>query len=111
MSGNTQQLLPLIGVVISAMASCLAGAATERARWRCGRSSRWDDMRAQAYADYGYLVKNLYVRCRRIIGLRNQARKGSARELEEAFAGLASLTDERTAKWESVLLLGRSVDG
>lgn len=106
MSGTTQQLLPLAGVIIGALTSYLAGTVTERARWRREQSSRWDDKRAQAYADYGYLVKNVYVQCRRIIDLRNHTGKGSAQKLEEALAGLGRLTDERTAKWESVLLLG-----
>lgn len=50
-------------MAIGALASYLAGAASERTRWRRERSSRWDEWRAQAYV-------------------------------------------ERTATWESVLLLG-----
>jgi len=57
MSGVTEQFPALIGVVIGPLASYLASAATERTRWRRERSSRWDDRRAQAYADYGYASK------------------------------------------------------
>ena len=106
MSGTLQQVLPLLGVIIGALASYLAGAATERARWRREQSSRWDEQRAQAYAQYGYAVKNVYVHCRRIIEMRNQGSKGNAPKLDDAFAQLGVLTDERTARWESVLLLG-----
>jgi hypothetical protein len=106
MSDIGQQLPALIGVVIGAMASYLAGATTERARWRRERSSRWDEKRAQAYADYGYAIKNVYVQCMRAASIRFQDADGDSREYDEAFAEIDRMTDERTAKWESVLLLG-----
>jgi hypothetical protein len=77
MSGIGQQLPALIGVVIGALASYLAGAATERARWRRERSSRWDEKRAQAYAEYGYAIKNVYVQCMRAAGIRFQGTQGA----------------------------------
>jgi len=105
MSGVIEQFPALIGVVIGALSTYLTGAATERTRWRRERSSRWDDRRAQAYADYGYAVKNVYVQCRRADGLRRQG--ADARPAyEQALTELERLTDERTAKWEAVLLLG-----
>lgn len=106
MSGIAQQLPALIGVIIGALASYLAGAATERARWRREESSRWDDRRAQAYADYGRITKNVYVQCRRAASLRGIAGAGDPIGLDRALAELGKLTDERTAIWESVLLLG-----
>lgn len=111
MAGLVQQLPALVGVVVGALASFLAGAASERARWRREQSARWDDRRAQAYADYGYAVKNVYVQCMRVAAMRSrQAGVGQAggdrADYAEALAGLSMLTDERTAKWESVLLLG-----
>jgi hypothetical protein len=75
MSGTGQQLPALIGVVIGALASFLAGAASERTRWRPERSSRWDERRAQAYADYGYAVKNVYVQSTRPLSFAFGARK------------------------------------
>lgn len=71
MSGITRQLPALIGVVVGALASYLAGAASERARWRREQSARWDDRRAQAYAEYGYAV-NVYVQCLRAAAMRTQ---------------------------------------
>jgi hypothetical protein len=106
MPGIVQQLPTLIGVVVGALASYLAGAAAERARWRRAQSSRWDQKRAQAYADYGHAVKNVYVQCMRAAELRRQGSDGDPAAYEEALAELERLTDERTAKWESVLLLG-----
>jgi hypothetical protein len=105
MSGVIEQFPALIGVVIGALASYRAGAATERTRWRRERSSRWDDRRAQIYADYGYAVKNGYVQCMRADGLRRQGTDDRP-AYEQALTELERLTDERTAKWEAVLLLG-----
>lgn len=106
MSGIVQQLPALIGVVVGALASFLAGAVGERARWRREQSARWDDRRAQAYADYGYAVKNVYVQCMRVAAMRSKQAGGNQADYEEALTALSELTDERTAKWESVLLLG-----
>ena len=106
MSGVVNQLPALIGVVIGALASFMAGAASERARWRREQSARWDDRRAQAYADYGHAVKNVYVQCMRAAALRTRQTGGDMADYVEALAALSVLTDERTAKWESVLLLG-----
>jgi hypothetical protein len=106
MSPIIEQLPALIGVIVGALASYLAGAASERARWRREQSARWDEKRAQAYADYGYAVKNVYVQCRRAAELRGDAADGDLAAYQEAIAGLGKLTDERTARWESVLLLG-----
>jgi hypothetical protein len=105
-SGVVQQLPALIGVMVGALASFLAGAASERARWRREQSSRWDDRRAQAYAEYGHAVKNVYVQCMRVAAMRSQRPDGDQAGYAEALAGVSLLTDERTAKWESVLLLG-----
>lgn len=106
MSPIVQQLPALIGVIVGALASYLAGAAAERARWRREQSARWDHERAQAYAAYGYAVKNVYVQCRRVAALRTQVADGDPAAYREALAELGKLTDERTARWESVLLLG-----
>jgi hypothetical protein len=102
----TPQLLTLLGVAVGAAASYLAGAATERTRWRREQSSRWDEKRAQAYSEYGYAVKNVYVQCLRIANSRLQNSAGDSAGHAEALAQLGALTDERTAKWETVLLLG-----
>ena len=95
-----------MGVVIGALGSYLVGSATERARWRREQSSRWDDRRAQAYAEYGYAVKNVYIRCLRLASLRSQEIRGGQSETAEFLSQLSALTAERTAKWELVLLLG-----
>ena len=101
-----QQLPALIGVVIGAFGSYLVGSVTERARWRREQSSRWDDRRAQAYAEYGYAVKNVYIQCARLARLQAEEADGGQAAAPEALSQLGALTAERTAKWELVLLLG-----
>ena len=105
-SGIVEQLPALIGVVIGAVASYAAGAATERSRWRRERSTRWDERRAQCYAEYGHAVKNVYVQCLRADRLRRAGPGADPAAYELALAELERLTGERTAKWEPVLLLG-----
>ena len=105
MSGFTQVLSTLTAVAVGALATYLAGAATERTRWRRERSARWDDRRAQAYADYARAVKNVHVQGMRADGLRRTG-TGARAAYEEALTELERLTDDRTAKWETVLLLG-----
>jgi hypothetical protein len=68
---------------------------------------RWDDKRAQAYTDYGLAVKNVYVQSMRAAELRRPESQDQPAAYEEALAELGRLTDERTAKWETVLLLGQ----
>jgi hypothetical protein len=100
------QLPALVGVVVGAAASYLVGAATERKRWQREQSSRWDEKRAQAYSEYGYAVKNVYVQCLRIANPRVRDGGAPPANLDELISQLEVLTDERTAKWETVLLLG-----
>lgn len=106
MSSVTQQLPALIGVVVGAAASYLVGTATERTRWRREQSSRWDERRAQAYAEYGHAIKCLYVQTLRIANSRMRGDAGDSIDYGKALTELGELADERTAKWETVLLLG-----
>ena len=106
MSSVTQQLPALIGVVIGAAASYLVGTATERTRWRREQSSRWDEKRAQAYAEYSHAIKCLYIHSLRIANSRMRGDMSDSTDYGEALAELSRLVDERTEKWEIVLLLG-----
>jgi hypothetical protein len=106
MSSIVQQLPALLGVVVGAAASYLIGAATERSRWRREQSSRWDGRRAQAYSEYGYAVKNVYVQCLRLADVRVRGQQVDPADFDRSIGQLEALTNERTAKWENVLLLG-----
>lgn len=105
MAGIVQQLPVLTGVAVGALASYLATSATERARWRRQQAARWDDKRSQVYAEYGYAVKNVYVACLRIAETRGLATSDPTHS-PQTINDLDRLATERTAKWESVLLLG-----
>lgn len=101
-----QQLPALIGVVIGALASFAATSAAERARWRRTQSVRWDERRLTAYAEYAFAVKKVIS-----LSVRVAAHRGIHPDLdglppEEGLPALAVAEEERTVKWETVLLLG-----
>lgn len=106
MTSVVQQLTVLAGVVIGALASYLATSTTERARWRRQQAARWDDKRAEVYTEYGYAVKNVYMACLRIAESRGLDIRMHPMHAGQTLEDLDLLATERTAKWESVLLLG-----
>jgi hypothetical protein len=101
-----QQLPALIGVVVGALGSFLVSSATESRRWRRQQSTRWDEKRAQAYAEYGFAVKNVFSLCWHISNFRGLGPMAEKIDLTEALNELRLLNSERSVKWESVLLLG-----
>lgn len=97
----------LIGVVIGALATFIATAASERARWRREQSVRWDERRLAAYTEYAHAVKRVAS-----IAVRLATHHGThgpdvdALSPDEALPALAAAGEERTIKWEAILLLG-----
>jgi hypothetical protein len=106
MASFVQQLPALVGVLIGALSTYFVGSAMERSRWERQQSARWDEKRIQAYADYGYALKNEYIACLRVVGYRHGDSRFERIDLDEALTEIRQLSAERTAKWESVLLLG-----
>ena len=106
MANVVQQLPALIGVVVGALASYLVGSATERRRWQRQQSTRWDEKRAQAYVEYGNAVKNVFYLCGRITNSRGLGLMREQINIADALNELGRLASERSAKWETVLLLG-----
>jgi hypothetical protein len=106
MANVVQQLPALIGVVVGALASYLVSSATERRRWQHQQSTRWDEKRVQAYADYGNAVKNVFYLCGRITNSRGLGLMREKIDIADALNELGRLASERSAKWETVLLLG-----
>jgi hypothetical protein len=110
MSEVAQELPALLGVVIGALATYLATAAAERARWRRDQAVRWDAKRMEAYADYGRAVKRLTDLAMRIAVARGATITNfTGREPLEPTEGLPALAQaeiERGSIWESVLMLG-----
>jgi hypothetical protein len=106
MASVVQQLPALIGVVVGALASYLVSAATEHRRWERQQSTRWDEKRAQAYVDYGNAVKNVIYKCGDIANSRGLGPMRMKIDVLVALGELGRLSAERSAKWESLLLLG-----
>ncbi len=106
MASVVDQLPALIGVVVGALASYLVSNSTERARWQRQQSARWDQTRAQVYAEYGYAVKSVFEFCKRLAAYRGLDTRSEPIDPAEGLGELGRLATERTAKWESVLLLG-----
>ena len=102
-----QQLPALVGVGVGALATYVTTSLGERSRWRRERSSRWDDARMRAYADYGDAVKKVSHLASRIA-----AGRGLPHSVEslapgaEAMEALEASDGERARAWERVLLLG-----
>ncbi len=101
-----QQLPALIGVFVGALATYAATSAAERARWRRAQAVRWDDRRLTAYVEYAHAVKKLIS-----LSVRLAAHRGVHSDIdrlapEEGLPALAAAEEERTMKWEAVLLLG-----
>ena len=99
-------LLPLIGVVIGAMASYVAGTAAERRRWRRESQVRWDTKRLDAYAVYANAVKAFILIANRISAARGIGSTAQPIAIEEGLEQLAQAEAERGSAWEHVLLLG-----
>jgi hypothetical protein len=101
-----QALPTLIGVVIGALASYLATTASERNRWKREQETRWDENRAQVYADYGYIVKSHYEFCKRLAAAHGMPTLAAPIDPNGALDELARTGTERAAMWERVLLMG-----
>ncbi|WP_433729664.1 hypothetical protein ACQP0C_00995 [Nocardia sp. CA-129566] len=106
MTSLVQQLPALIGVLLGAAATYWSTSAAERARWRRAQAIRWDEKRLTAYTEYARAVKKVIG-----IAVRIAAHQGIHPDidklpLDEGLLALASAEEERTMKWESVLMLG-----
>lgn len=106
MASVVQQLPALIGVAVGAFASYLVATATERRRWQRQQFTRWDVKRAEAYVDYGNAVKNVFYKCGSIANFRGLGWIHEEIDENDALSELGRLASERSAKWESLLLLG-----
>ncbi|WP_326785242.1 hypothetical protein [Streptomyces sp. NBC_00151] len=106
MSVIAQQILTIASVLVGALASFMATSLTEHARWKRLQLARWDEKRLAAYADYSNAVKTSVRLCYRMAAARNLVPTSHPIEIPMALNALAEAESERTAKWETVLLLG-----
>jgi hypothetical protein len=67
---------------------------------------RWDETRAQAYADYARAVKSLFLHCQRMANPGDVFALPAGADHQVLLAELDRLAGDTTAAWELVLLLG-----
>ena len=106
MSALLQQLPALLGVIVGVVATYLLTAAGESTRWRRDQRVRWDTARMQAYVEYGNAVKRVVHAASRLAVTRGFKHSSEPVQLDEGLAELNQAVADRTARWESVLLLG-----
>ena len=101
-----QQFTALFGAVIGAILTFTLTNVGERHRWRRDQRVRWDASRLQAYVEYGNSVKRVVHIATGMARSRGLRHASEAVPLEHGQVELAAAVADRTAKWESVLLLG-----
>jgi hypothetical protein len=101
-----QQLPTLVAVAVGAIASYLATTATERARWRREKTTRWDDRRMETYAAYGHAIKAHTQLASWVCAFRGLGSVAQPLPLDEGLRRLADAEETRATLWEQVLLLG-----
>lgn len=106
MSAAVQQVFVLAGVIVGALASYLASAAMERARWRRQMNTRWDTARMEAYTEYAHAVKSMVQCSLRLCAQRGMGSIAQPVTETDGLAALAEAEANRGAMWEKVLLVG-----
>jgi hypothetical protein len=103
-----QGLPALVGVVVGALGTYLATSAAERSRWRRDQSVRWDEKRVNAYGEYAHALKRVISAALPVAAFRDANREGDRLPSTDEATALAAAAEQRTMKWEAVLLLGSS---
>ncbi|MEU8821384.1 hypothetical protein [Actinoplanes sp. NPDC048796] len=101
-----QSLPALIGVLLGALATFFTSSATERARWHRQQSIRWDEKRLTAYTEYANAVKHVISTSVRLASARGVYPDDSWLAGKSTLEDLVEAEEQRTLKWEAVLLLG-----
>ena len=101
-----QALPALLGVLFGAAATYLSTTATERSRWRRAQSVRWDERRIAAYTDSAHSLKHLITVIVRIAAFNRVHPEDDPLDPAEGLPLLAAAGEDRTVKWEAVLMLG-----
>lgn len=101
-----QQLPALLGVLLGAAATFTATSAAERARWRRAQAVRWDEKRLTAYSEYAHAMKKLISIAVQLASTRGVHPDAGTVTPDKDVPTMAAAEEERTSKWEAVLLLG-----
>jgi hypothetical protein len=101
------QVLPLVGVLIGALATFAFALMTERTKWKRTQATRWDEKRLTTYMEYASALKKMLAISNRMAATRGVATATAEPiPLEEGHQLLAAAEADRSAKWETVQLLG-----
>ena len=100
------QLPALLGVIVGAMASYLAASRIERSRWRREMTTRWDERRLAAYAEYMNAVKEVQRLASRVAAARGFDDQAEALDPAEGLPQLAGADATRATTYETLVLLG-----
>lgn len=102
------QLPALLGVIVGAAASYLTASRIERSRWRREMTTRWDERRLAAYADYMNAVKEIQRLASRVAAARRLDDQAEALDPGEGLPLLAEADAARATAYETLVLLGNA---
>lgn len=106
MDSFLQQMPALLGVLLGALATYGATAVGERSRWRREQLARHEERRLAAYSGYALTVKQEMSVILRLAAARGLPGVLETVEEQEGARLVAEAESDRTAVWESVLLVG-----
>jgi hypothetical protein len=101
-----QQFSALLGAMVGAILAFVLRNVGERSRRRRDQRVRWDVARLSAYPEYCNAVKRMIHIATGMARTRGLQHSAEAVPLDRGTLELAKAAGERTAAWETVLLLG-----
>ncbi|MEU1746613.1 hypothetical protein ACWD8I_03625 [Micromonospora arida] len=100
------QIPTIVGVLIGSIATYLATSATSKVQWRRETQARWTQMQISAYTDHAHALKNMTDLARRIAAYGDIDGVADPLSPDVGLPQLSAAEQDRSAKWESVLMVG-----
>lgn len=94
------QIITIIGVLLGAVTSFIATTLAERAKFRQGMATRWDERKLDTYVEYVACVKEASRAARRALEARERGEDPS-----EALAEMEAVEARRSILFEALVLL------
>ena len=94
------QIITIIGVLLGAITSFIATTLAERAKFRQGMATRWDERKLDTYVEYVACVKEASRAARRALEARERGEDPS-----EALVEMETLEARRSVLFEGLVLL------
>jgi hypothetical protein len=108
MSNLLDQLPTIIGVLVGSTATYFATSAVGRAQWQRQRQAHWNALQVAAYSDHAHALKKMTDIARAIAAHRGLDDLAEPLPPEVGISQLVAAELDRSAKWESVLMVGDS---